>query len=55
MTSGCDSELRMLRVVSPHYSMLRRFLSLHYDAIGSHKMIDGIDRALKAGAFVLLA
>ena len=33
--------------------MLRRFLSLLYDAIRSHKIIDDIDRALKAGDFVL--
>ena len=35
--------------------MLRRFLSLLYDAIRSHKIIDDIDRALKAGDFVSLA
>ena len=35
--------------------MLRRFLSLLYDAIRSHKIIDGIDRALTAGDFVSLA
>ena len=35
--------------------MLRRFLSLLYDTIRSHKIIDGIDRALKAGDFALLA
>ena len=47
--SGCDSKLRILRVVSSHYPMLCRFLSQLYDAIRSHKIIDGIDHALKAG------
>ena len=55
ITSGCDSKLRILRAVSPHYPMLRRFLGLLYDAIRSHKIIYAIDRALKAGDFVSLA
>ena len=55
ITSGCDSKLRILRAVSPHYPMLCKFLSLIYDAIRCHNRIYNIDRALKEGDFVSLA
>ena len=51
ITSGCDSKLRILRAVSPHYPMLRRFLQHLYEAIRNHKLIDSIDCALKQGDF----
>ena len=40
---------------SPHYPVLRSFLTTLYEAIRYHKLIASIDSALRAGKFASLA
>ena len=53
--AGCNSKSRTLRAAAPHYPMLRNFLTTLYEAIRYHKLIAGIDTALRAGKFASLA
>ena len=49
--SGCNSSLRILRSIAPHYPQLRKFVCLLYEASSYHKTIDSIDTVLCTGDF----
>ena len=52
--NDCNSQLRILRTASTHFSVLLSFLRLVYSALSSHKCIAAIDEALQKGNFIYL-
>ena len=54
VNAECDSSLRILRAAATHFSLLRRFVVLLYEAIRLHRQLDRIDTALCAGDFSCL-
>ena len=48
---GCRSQLRILRVASTHYGVLRTLVDHVYTATRSHLCVVSIDKALSAGDF----
>ena len=49
--SGCDSSLRTLRSIAPHFPKLCKFVCLLYEAIAYHKTIHSINMALSTGDY----
>ena len=47
----CNSQLRILRAASTHFSVLRSFLRAVYKAIASHKHVADLDALLHEGDF----
>ena len=50
----CNSQLRILRAASTHFSVLRSFLRALYKAIASHKHVADLDALLHQGHFASL-